>query len=779
MAEIRKALFMLTLVALMSVALIPIDIASAQDETLFDLTIIAPGNANMVRRQWGQIIANSWRQLGINARVVYVGWAAVYDRVFTPPLENIGQTWDNGGFDIQLVGWTPGLVPQPRQLYYGGPQHLAPYGQNYPLFNNSEVNDLLDLFITTTNVTEWEKAVKDYQAIFVEELPSSQIFYTQTPGVVKPALYTASDFTTDGGWWLYLNAQPMPQYLKGQSSVVYCSTGEIESLVPPLSNSWYDTIIHSNIHNGLVEVAPEMGDLSIPSLLTDWVSSDGGYNWTFTCREGVTWHDGEDFTADDVVFTWWALMNPATGSQFVGTYQSPFGNNCTFTFSNGTSTNLTASSGPWRTGSITALNATTIVATLPELAGGLPYGYFDPYLLGIGNNMLPEHVYGQLDVALWTDSPMNTGQGSIDIGGTTYTGPVGTGPYEWVSFDPVAQLVHLQKYTNYWNASALEAEGYFGVTDYYIKFIADKTPALAALKNGEVDILDSQYQMQVDVASGSIGADWGTVLLLKGTGRQEVGYNHRHPVIGTGVDTPLGQSDPTKAADAARYVRQALDYAIPRQLIIDNLLAGFGDPGASNIPTTSPIANASVVPRPYNLTAARELLAMAGYTVPLPPAPPAIPGFLLGMSTVLSGTYTDPDTGGIIANRELSLWVTTNNASWANTTEYLQTITTDLQGFYTFTVTPDAVGTHYYYLFDRLATPVETEAQWKYLGSVTVTSFTDALDVAMDPLETDIDTLQTSVEALQSSVSTLTMVAGAAILIAIVFGVIAIYMARQ
>ena len=43
--------------------------------------------------------------------------------------------------------------------------------------------------------------------------------------------------------------------------------------------------------------------------------------------------------------------------------------------------------------------------------------------------------------------------------------------------------------------------GLFQIKDYYIRFIADKTSALAALKNGEVDMLDYNYQMQTDIPS--------------------------------------------------------------------------------------------------------------------------------------------------------------------------------------------------------------------------------------------------------------------------------------
>jgi ABC-type transport system substrate-binding protein len=585
---------------------------SDPSDPLFNVTIIAPGNANLLRRQWGQMFADSLKQLGINATVVFLGWVEVFDRVFTPPLDKVGKTYDEGGFDIQLVGWSPDLVPEPRRYYYGSPEFFAPTGSNYYLWNDTQSNLLLDELITTIDQDQQNQTLQAWQSIFINELPCSQIFYSSMPAVVTPELTgpALSDTVTGAGeGWLYFNAQPNPELLTGKTSVVYASTGEIESLIPPLSNSWYDTIINSVIFNGLAQVEADLSDLSISALLTDWTPSENGFKWTFNCRTGVKWHDGTDFSADDVVFSLWALMNADTGSQFVGYYQSVYGNNVKFTYANGTSTTLGTGI---RAGNITAVNATTVEAWLPELAGGKPYGYFDPYLLSFADNIIPKHIFEKIPVADWTDSPFNTGEGSIDIGGTTYTGPVGTGPYKWVDFDPVAQIVHLEKFASYWNKTALEADGLYGVTDYYIRFIADKTPALVALKNEEVDMLDPGYQMQENITT--IEPDWGKVLLLEGMGRQEAGYNMRHPVFGSGIDTPLGTSNPSRAAEAARYVRIAFDYAIPRQLIIDNLLVGFGQPGATPIFPTQLYHNSSILSRSYDLSKAKEYLEKAGYT---------------------------------------------------------------------------------------------------------------------------------------------------------------------
>jgi len=755
-------------------SMMPLNIVGAQ-EKIFKVTIIAPGNANMVRRQWGQIFANSLQQLGIDARLVFLGWSSVFDRVFTPPPDKVGKTYDEGGFDIELIGWTPGLIPEPRQLYYGGdPKFFAPEGQNYLLWNNTQSNQLLDTFITSTNKTIQDQALQAWQTVFFNEVPASQIEYSKTHALVTPEL---------GGYdWIYFNVQPSPQWLYNAQfpaadnfTVVYASTGEIESLIPPLSNSWYDSIIIVPIFDSLAMV--NNAKETIKGLLTDWNSSADGFQWTYTLRPGVKWHDLVDFTADDVLFSLWGLMNADTGSQFVGYYQSVYGNKVAFKWLNGTTTWLNSTAvGADRIGQITATNSLRVDFTLPVLVNGKPYGYVDPYII-LGSMMIPKHIFEKMPPAEWTDSVFNTGVGSKTIGGTTYYGPVGTGPYKWVGYDATAQLVHLQRFDQYWNYTDLRTANLFRVKDYYIKFIADKTAAIAALKNNDVDMLDPNYQVQTEVITpGAIDPSWGKALLLEGAGRQEIGYNMRHPIFGTGVDTPLGKSTPSRAAEAARYVRQAFDYAVPRQLIIDNLLSGFGDPGATPMLPTQPYYNASITPRNYDLSKARELLQKAGYTVPGPPPPPTLPSFILGMSFVISG-YFKP--GNPLPNRELLLMDTTDNATYQTSSTMIGRTTTDLTSWYSFTVTPMTTGTHYYYLFDRQALAGQ---EWTYVRNVTVATLADAFtpfNTKIDNLGGNVTELRDQIGGLQGQVTTLTAVAAVALVAAIALGVLNFYMIRK
>ncbi|MEM0100939.1 MAG: hypothetical protein QW522_01705, partial [Candidatus Methanomethyliaceae archaeon] len=129
------AFFITMLVLPMLLMTVPV---SAQEQPLFKITLVAPGTANLLRRQWGLIIANSFKSVGIDARVVFLGWGSVYDRILTPSPENIGKTWDEGGWDALLIGWTPGSPSMPFsgvfQIYYS--KNIPP-NSNYFLWNNS------------------------------------------------------------------------------------------------------------------------------------------------------------------------------------------------------------------------------------------------------------------------------------------------------------------------------------------------------------------------------------------------------------------------------------------------------------------------------------------------------------------------------------------------------------------------------------------------------------------------------------------------------------------
>lgn len=59
--------------------------------------------------------------------------------------------------------------------------------------------------------------------------------------------------------------------------------------------------VAGNIYEGLLRYTTDLEPM--PQLAESWEVSEDGRTYTFHLRKGVTWHDGEAFTADDVVFS--------------------------------------------------------------------------------------------------------------------------------------------------------------------------------------------------------------------------------------------------------------------------------------------------------------------------------------------------------------------------------------------------------------------------------------------------------------------------------------------
>jgi ABC-type transport system substrate-binding protein len=75
---------------------------------------------------------------------------------------------------------------------------------------------------------------------------------------------------------------------------------EPQALDPHAVTAVNDFRILMNVYDGLVRYAS--GTLEVePALATDWTISDDGTVYTFTLREGVTFHDGSPFDAEAVV----------------------------------------------------------------------------------------------------------------------------------------------------------------------------------------------------------------------------------------------------------------------------------------------------------------------------------------------------------------------------------------------------------------------------------------------------------------------------------------------
>ena len=158
------------------------------------------------------------------------------------------------------------------------------------------------------------------------------------------------------------------------------------------------------LFNGLT--AHDGNDQIVPGLAETWDYDEQTYTYTFHLREGVKWHDGEPFTADDVKFTIEAIMDPENGSENAPNYED--------------------------VEEITVIDAQTVAFRLTE-----PNVAFLEYMtMGI----LPQHLLAGQDMQ------------ESDF----FRSPVGTGPYKLESWDAGQSIVLVKNEDYYLGAPKID-----------------------------------------------------------------------------------------------------------------------------------------------------------------------------------------------------------------------------------------------------------------------------------------------------------------------------------
>ena len=75
----------------------------------------------------------------------------------------------------------------------------------------------------------------------------------------------------------------------------------IVNIDPIAISSDSEVLVANHVYDYLVDIDPQ--SKIVPRLAKEWSASNGGLTYTFTIAEGVKWHDGSDFSAADVVWT--------------------------------------------------------------------------------------------------------------------------------------------------------------------------------------------------------------------------------------------------------------------------------------------------------------------------------------------------------------------------------------------------------------------------------------------------------------------------------------------
>lgn len=323
---------------------------------------------------------------------------------------------------------------------------------------------------------------------------------------------------------------------------------EPESLDPHQIQGVPEHRLFEALFEGLVVVNPEDAS-SLPGVAESWEISADGTVYTFKLRD-CKWSDGVEITADDVVYSWLRILDPATAGPYAW-FPAMFVKGAEA---------YNAGEADASAVKIKALDAKTFQM---ELIGPLPYvlGALNHYSFGI----VPKHAIEKYG-AEWT-LPGNF---------------VGNGPFVLAEWIP-QQHIKVVKNENYWDKDNVKL-------DSVIFYASDDNSTMYNMYlNGEVDWINTVPLDQL--GSAQLRKDYHSAPQLS-----TYYYIFQNEVV------PF--DDPN--------VRKAFARAIDRDALVENVTKGGQIPAWGIVPNMAGY-DALPFPADYDIESAQAYLADAGY----------------------------------------------------------------------------------------------------------------------------------------------------------------------
>ena len=319
------------------------------------------------------------------------------------------------------------------------------------------------------------------------------------------------------------------------SSVVVGITQELDSLDPHKAVAAGTHEVLFNVFEGLVKPDSE-GNLN-PAVASKCDVNETGDVYTFTLREGITFHNGENVTTDDIVYS---------VKRSAGLLE---GESKDININKALAENLK---------SIEATDDKTVVLTLKN-----PDTELLAYLT-------------ESDCAIIPASYKDQGKA-----------PIGTGPYKFVSYTPLESFI-MEAYDGYWNE-----KGKPHIPNVTFKISSNADAAFLELQSGGIDIFPYLTDEQAkQLSEDKFHVEIGNMNLVQGLFLNNKAEPFNNPLV-----------------------RQALNYAVDKQAVIDMVAGGNGTIIGSNMfaGLTSYYNEEMATRYSVDTKKAKELLAQAGY----------------------------------------------------------------------------------------------------------------------------------------------------------------------
>jgi peptide/nickel transport system substrate-binding protein len=348
-------------------------------------------------------------------------------------------------------------------------------------------------------------------------------------------------------------AQETPERREG-GTIIYDVRQEGSHLVPPFSS--FSTVIEPTVafFNGLTRPGPELEPE--PDLAESWDVNEDGTLYTFHLREGVTWHDGEAFSANDVKFTWELIAHPenVSAAQLYSFFSTITGAEA---FHAGEAEEITG---------IRVVDDLTLEVTLDS-----PWAPF--FTIGSNQYIVPRHILGDVPVG--------------EILEHEYArSPIGTGPFRFAAWQAGDSYIG-EAFENYYPGRP--------AADQVVLRVAglDDNGVITGLRTGELNAAKLSL-----VGLDSIEGD-PAIQVRQNPGRENryIEFNLAKPFF-----TDLN-------------VRKALSYGLNRQGIVDAIWQGRATVYNSPFPYDWEVTKKDTTIFDNDREQAAKLLDEAGWTV--------------------------------------------------------------------------------------------------------------------------------------------------------------------
>ena len=331
--------------------------------------------------------------------------------------------------------------------------------------------------------------------------------------------------------------------------------GDATSLNPVVATDGQSYIAEWPMFDSLVELDQSLNVR--PLLAESWEVARDGLTYTFKLKKGVRWHDGKPFTARDVAFTFYSVLDPKVTTPHRAYFDALVG-----------FPELTNKDNPKRPEELAQKPIEILDDHTVRFHLRYPYGAFLAVLVNPRAGIVPEHLLKGTD--------LNTAEFNRK--------PVGTGPFRFVEWRRGDRLVMEANPQYHGGRPALDRLIY--------RVIPDAVVLLQELRAGGVDFIENPPLTEVARLKQTPGLQ---VMVADNTSYTYLGYRQ-----------DLAPFDDLR-------VRRAFYQAIDTGTLVRQVLQGYAAVATGQFPPSSWAFDASVKAYPYDPARAKALLAEAGW----------------------------------------------------------------------------------------------------------------------------------------------------------------------